>query len=36
MTATEAVTAAPARRWRRPLMFTATITTILALLFGVP
>jgi len=36
MTATEAVQAAPARRSRRVVRFAATITAILALLFGVP
>jgi predicted MPP superfamily phosphohydrolase len=36
MTAGEAVQAAPARRFVRPVVFTAVIVTVLGLLFGVP
>ncbi|MEJ3749531.1 metallophosphoesterase [Actinomycetes bacterium KLBMP 9797] len=36
MAVSEAAPAAPARRWVRPLRFGLTITSILALLFGVP
>jgi uncharacterized protein len=36
MTAGEAVQAAPARRFVRPLIFTAALVTVLGLLFGVP
>lgn len=36
MTAGEAVQAAPARRFVRPMIFTAVLVTVLGLLFGVP
>jgi uncharacterized protein len=36
MTAGEAVQAAPARRFVRPLVFTSVLVTVLGLLFGVP
>jgi predicted MPP superfamily phosphohydrolase len=36
LSATEAVTATPARRLVRPLVFAATLTTVMGLLFGVP